>query len=138
MSIPVMDLNLCALECFPLTLHTRKRGSEDIDSLHKGHIGCTWNETWTISWQDLTTDGPCLVEMNCRSHIGDGNWTSLSSIQSIVWWQVLSSRGHGGLLFRQRGIPHTTSHATISPACIWAGHFACVIFQREGKLNAWI
>ena len=84
MSIPVMDLNLCALECFPLTLHTRKQGSEDIDSLHKGHIGCTWNETWTISWQDLTTDGPFLVEMNCRSHIGDGNWALLSSIQNTV------------------------------------------------------
>ena len=26
----------------------------------------------------LTKDGPCLVEMNCRAHGGDGNWTPLA------------------------------------------------------------
>jgi hypothetical protein len=26
----------------------------------------------------LTTDGPCLVEMNCRAHGGDGNWAPLA------------------------------------------------------------
>ena len=25
----------------------------------------------------ITEDGPCLVEMNCRAHGGDGNWQSL-------------------------------------------------------------
>jgi len=25
----------------------------------------------------MTSDGPCLVEMNCRAHGGDGNWRSL-------------------------------------------------------------
>lgn len=25
----------------------------------------------------MTTDGPCLVEMNCRAHGGDGNWRPL-------------------------------------------------------------
>ena len=25
----------------------------------------------------MTADGPCLVEMNCRAHGGDGNWRSL-------------------------------------------------------------
>lgn len=25
----------------------------------------------------MTNDGPCLVEMNCRAHGGDGNWRSL-------------------------------------------------------------
>uniref|UniRef100_A0A7R9VNH8 ATP-grasp domain-containing protein n=1 Tax=Pseudictyota dubia TaxID=2749911 RepID=A0A7R9VNH8_9STRA len=27
----------------------------------------------------MTEDGPCLVEMNCRAHGGDGNWQSLCS-----------------------------------------------------------
>jgi biotin carboxylase len=26
----------------------------------------------------MTSDGPCLVEMNCRAHGGDGNWRPLS------------------------------------------------------------
>merc|ERR1711941_1071 len=26
----------------------------------------------------MTEDGPCLVEMNCRAHGGDGNWISLA------------------------------------------------------------
>ena len=27
----------------------------------------------------MKADGPCLVEMNCRAHGGDGTWTSLAT-----------------------------------------------------------
>ena len=36
----------------------------------------------------LTPDGPCLVEMNCRAHGGDGNWRSLCQALTGGYSQV--------------------------------------------------
>ncbi len=36
----------------------------------------------------LTASGPCLVEMNCRAHGGDGNWRSLSRALNGGYSQV--------------------------------------------------
>ena len=36
----------------------------------------------------MTPDGPCLVEMNCRAHGGDGNWRSLCQALTGGYSQV--------------------------------------------------
>jgi hypothetical protein len=36
----------------------------------------------------MTNDGPCLVEMNCRSHGGDGNWRPLCRALTGSYSQV--------------------------------------------------
>ncbi|KAL3807208.1 hypothetical protein ACHAXA_011015 [Cyclostephanos tholiformis] len=36
----------------------------------------------------MTDDGPCLVEMNCRAHGGNGNWTSLGRALNGGYSQV--------------------------------------------------
>lgn len=36
----------------------------------------------------MTEDGPCLVEMNCRAHGGDGNWRSLCKALTGGYSQV--------------------------------------------------
>eukprot|EP00985_Skeletonema_marinoi_P033822 scaffold42277_cov153-Skeletonema_marinoi.AAC.1 len=36
----------------------------------------------------ITNDGPCLVEMNCRAHGGDGNWTPLARALTGSYCQV--------------------------------------------------
>lgn len=36
----------------------------------------------------MTADGPCLVEMNCRAHGGDGNWRSLGCALTGGYSQV--------------------------------------------------
>jgi len=36
----------------------------------------------------MTQDGPCLVEMNCRTHGGDGNWTPLARALTGGYSQV--------------------------------------------------
>ena len=36
----------------------------------------------------LTDDGPCLVEMNCRAHGGDGNWRPLCQAMTGGYDQV--------------------------------------------------
>jgi len=36
----------------------------------------------------MTADGPCLVEMNCRAHGGDGNWRSLGRALTGGYSQV--------------------------------------------------
>jgi hypothetical protein len=39
----------------------------------------------------MTPDGPCLVEMNCRAHGGDGNWRPLCRALNGGYSQVESS-----------------------------------------------
>ncbi|KAL7527362.1 hypothetical protein ACHAXR_001915, partial [Thalassiosira sp. AJA248-18] len=39
----------------------------------------------------MTKDGPCLVEMNCRAHGGDGNWTPLARALTGGYSQVEAS-----------------------------------------------
>ena len=39
----------------------------------------------------MTNDGPCLVEMNCRAHGGDGNWRSLCCALNGGYSQVESA-----------------------------------------------
>ena len=39
----------------------------------------------------MTNDGPCLVEMNCRAHGGDGNWRPLCRALNGGYSQVESS-----------------------------------------------
>ena len=39
----------------------------------------------------MTNDGPCLVEMNCRAHGGDGNWRSLCRALNGGYSQVETS-----------------------------------------------
>jgi biotin carboxylase len=39
----------------------------------------------------MTNDGPCLVEMNCRAHGGDGNWRSLCRALNGGYSQVEST-----------------------------------------------
>ena len=39
----------------------------------------------------MTKDGPCLVEMNCRAHGGDGNWRSLCRALNGGYSQVEST-----------------------------------------------
>ena len=39
----------------------------------------------------MTGDGPCLVEMNCRAHGGDGNWRSLCRALTGGYSQVEST-----------------------------------------------
>jgi biotin carboxylase len=39
----------------------------------------------------MTADGPCLVEMNCRSHGGDGNWRPLCRALNGGYSQVEST-----------------------------------------------
>jgi biotin carboxylase len=39
----------------------------------------------------MTNDGPCLVEMNCRAHGGDGNWRSLCRALNGGYSQVESA-----------------------------------------------
>jgi hypothetical protein len=36
----------------------------------------------------MTPDGPCLVEMNCRAHGGDGNWRPLARALTGGYSQV--------------------------------------------------
>lgn len=36
----------------------------------------------------MTQDGPCLVEVNCRTHGGDGNWTTLARALTGGYSQV--------------------------------------------------
>ena len=36
----------------------------------------------------ITEDGPCLVEMNCRAHGGDGNWRPLCKALTGGYSQV--------------------------------------------------
>jgi hypothetical protein len=36
----------------------------------------------------MTDDGPCLVEMNCRAHGGNGNWTPLGRALNGGYCQV--------------------------------------------------
>ena len=36
----------------------------------------------------LTDDGPCLVEMNCRSHGADGSWVPLAKALTGGYSQV--------------------------------------------------
>ena len=36
----------------------------------------------------MTADGPCLVEMNCRAHGGDGTWTTLAAALTGGYTQV--------------------------------------------------
>jgi hypothetical protein len=36
----------------------------------------------------MTEDGPCLVEMNCRAHGGNGNWTPLGRALNGGYCQV--------------------------------------------------
>lgn len=39
----------------------------------------------------MTNDGPCLVEMNCRAHGGDGNWRPLAAALTGGYTQVEST-----------------------------------------------
>merc|ERR1712178_549993 len=36
----------------------------------------------------MTSEGPCLVEMNCRAHGGDGSWTPLARALTGGYSQV--------------------------------------------------
>jgi len=39
----------------------------------------------------MTSDGPCLVEMNCRSHGGDGSWCPLANALTGGYTQVTAT-----------------------------------------------
>lgn len=41
----------------------------------------------------LTKTGPCLVEMNCRTHGGDGAWVPLARALTGGYSQVCAARG---------------------------------------------
>merc|ERR1712226_400170 len=79
----------------------------------------------------MTADGPCLVEMNCRAHGGDGNWMSLARALTGGYSQV--DAGVGTFVDQAAfqslpDIPPTPFHA--------AGQEVMLVSFTEGTVKA--